>query len=191
MLGPLHGQTAAESDEGGSATRHSHHSCYPQRHWYRAHSRKVRANGVRSVAVIPPTPSAAFWPGFASASRSRSADSFVQCIVVPASDAYTSDVTDLRGAQRLAVRAVDFSTGDCREPRTGPAQRNRPVREPMRPATGNHCSSGADAEDARRIANEIPAVGCTSLCRSASGPISGALHTDINLGVWAVMRRVE
>ena len=112
---------------------------------------KARADGLRGVAVIPFTPSAAFWPGFASASRSRSDDSFDPCVVVPASDAYVSDVTTLRGAQRLAIMAVDFSAGATY--RLSPAKpacaraREARARQPLQ--------LGVDAEDARRIAGEI------------------------------------
>ena len=112
---------------------------------------KARADGMRGVVVIPFTPSAAFWPGFAAASRSASPDSFDPCIVVPASPSYVSDVADLEGAQRLAVMAVDFSRGGTFRPGAPvpPCARAADLR-PRRPL--HHA---ADAEDARRIAAEL------------------------------------
>ena len=106
---------------------------------------------MRGVVVIPFTPSAAFWPGFAAASRSASPDSFDPCIVVPASPSYVSDVADLEGAQRLAVMAVDFSRGGTFRPGAPvpPCARATDLR-PRRPL--HHA---ADAEDARRIAAEL------------------------------------
>ena len=66
---------------------------------------KTRADGTRGVVVTPFSPSAAFWPGFAAASRSASPASFDPCIVVPASPSYVPEAADLEGAQRLAVMA--------------------------------------------------------------------------------------
>ena len=73
---------------------------------------KTRADGTRGVVVTPLSPSAAFWPGFAAASRSASPASFDPCIVVPASPPYVSEAADPKGAQRPAVMAVDFSRGE-------------------------------------------------------------------------------
>jgi len=100
---------------------------------------KTRADGTRGVVVIPFSPSAAFWPGFAAASRSASPASFDPCIVVPASPSYVSEAADLEGAQRLAVMAVDFSRGGF-----APTRPDRPaLRAGHRtPAAASHAPCG-------------------------------------------------
>ena len=100
---------------------------------------KARADGTRGVVVIPFSPSAAFWPGFAAASRSASPASFDPCIVVPASPSYVSEAADLEGAQRLAVMAVDFSRGGF-----APTRLDRPaLRAGHRtPAAASHAPCG-------------------------------------------------
>ena len=98
---------------------------------------KTRADGTRGVVVIPFSPSAAFWPGFAAASRSASPASFDPCIVVPASPSYVSEAADLEGAQRLAVMAVDFSRGGVR---SDPARPSRLARGPQNAGRGVSCT---------------------------------------------------
>ena len=100
---------------------------------------KARADGTRGVVVIPFSPSATFWPGFAAASRSASPASFDPCIVVPASPSYVSEAADLEGAQRLAVMAVDFSRGGF-----APTRLDRPaLRAGHRtPAAASHAPCG-------------------------------------------------
>ena len=127
---------------------------------------KTRADGTRGVVVIPFSPSAAFWPGFAAASRSASPASFDPCIVVPASPSYVSEAADLEGAQRLAVMAVDFSRGVSLRPgSTVPPCARATERRPRRPM--HHA---ADAEDARRTAAELVCRGLQK--RPAEAPPS-------------------
>ena len=112
---------------------------------------KARADGLRGVVVLPFTPSAAFWPGFAAASLSRSAHSLDPCIVVPATAEFVSDTGDLRGAQRLAVMAVDFTRGASFRP--GPATPPCAQAAHTRPRASH--LHREDAEDTRRIASEL------------------------------------
>ena len=110
-----------------------HRECvfaFPPRPLLPAFLAKARADGLRGVVVVPFTPSDPAWPALAAASLTHVDGQLDRCVIVPNSREFASEGTDLGGAQRLAVMAVDF-TRQSRRPFSGlvaPCERYRDER---------------------------------------------------------------
>ena len=89
-----------------------HRECvfaFPPRALLPAFVAKARADGLRGVVVVPFTPSDPAWPALEAASLTSVDGQRDRCVIVPNSTEFASEGTDLGGAQRLAVMAVDFA----------------------------------------------------------------------------------
>ena len=83
---------------------------FPPRALLHATVAKLRADGVRGVVIAPYALSDPAWPALMGASITRVANQRDTCHILPATaiQRYVSDTSELGGAQRLAVFAVDF-----------------------------------------------------------------------------------
>ena len=124
---------------------------------------KLRADGVRGVVIVPYALSDPAWPTLMGASLTRLDNQRDACHILPASaiQRYVSDTSELGGAQRLAVFAVDFGRqrpGAFAEPDVAPpCGREREVRP--RPILQGPVAVGD--EDRRRIAAVMDPRGVT------------------------------
>ena len=122
---------------------------------------KLRADGVRGVVIVPFASSDPAWPTLMGALLTRLDNQRDACHILPASaiQRYVSDTSELGGAQRLAVFAVDFGRqrpGAFVEPDVAPpCGREREARP--RPILQGAVSQ----EDRRRIAAVMEQRGVT------------------------------
>ena len=89
-----------------------HRECvfaFPPRPLLSSFVAKARADGMRGVVVVPFTPSDPAWPVLEAVSLTSIEGQRDRCVIVACSTEFVSEGTDLGGAQRLAVMAVDFS----------------------------------------------------------------------------------
>jgi hypothetical protein len=134
---------------------------FPPRSLLHAAVDKLRADGVRGVVIAPYALSDPAWPSLMGASITRVANQRDACHILPASaiQRYVSDTSELGGAQRLAVFAVDFGRqrlGTFAEPEVAPPcgrEREARPRPILQGAVGH--------EDRRRIAAVMEQRGVT------------------------------
>ena len=82
---------------------------FPPRALLPAFVARARADGLRGVVVVPFTPSDPAWPALEAASLTSVDGQRDRCVIVSNPTEFASEGTDLGGAQRLAVMAVDFA----------------------------------------------------------------------------------
>ena len=118
---------------------------------------KARVDGLRGVVILPFVTSHTAWQAFAAASLTSVQGQRDPCVKVPVSAAFVTNADGLRGTQKLAVLAVDFSRASGRSfddtsPACGSFADFRPFRR---------VESAQDEDDRRRIAVELERAGLT------------------------------
>ena len=87
---------------------------FPPRALLPAFVAKARADGLRSIAIAPFTPSDPAWPALTSVSLTVIAGQKDRSLILPNSAQFVSEGEDLGGAQRLAILAVELSRWSLR-----------------------------------------------------------------------------